>query len=69
MAINWYPIINEDLCINCNSCVDFCKNGVFEAGDLHPIVVAPERCIEFCRGCAKLCPQDAITYYTDHKVQ
>lgn len=66
MAQNWYPIINEDLCANCNTCVDFCPNGVYAAGDFYPMVVKPENCVEFCRGCSKVCPNDAITYFGDN---
>lgn len=65
MAKNWYPIINEDLCANCNTCIDFCENDVFENGDLHPKVVNPDGCIELCLGCSKICPNEAITYFGD----
>ncbi len=65
MAKNWYPIINEDLCVNCNDCVDFCSHKVYEAGITHPVVVQPDECVEFCRGCAKICPSEAITYFGD----
>ena len=63
--MNWYPIINTVLCANCGECVNFCKHGVFAADTLHPVVVHPEECVEFCRGCAKICPNDAITYFGD----
>lgn len=65
MAQNWYPIISEDLCINCNTCVDFCTHGVYESGDFFPQVVNPDNCVEFCRGCSKICPTEAITYFGD----
>jgi NAD-dependent dihydropyrimidine dehydrogenase PreA subunit len=65
MAINWYPIIDEDLCINCNTCVNFCQHDVFEEGEITPKVVNPENCIEFCRGCGKICPEEAISYFGD----
>lgn len=65
MARNWYPIIDEDLCINCNTCVNFCQHNVFEDGDPVPLVVNPENCVEFCRGCGKICPEEAISYFGD----
>jgi len=65
MAQNWYPIIDVDLCSNCNTCFDFCQNGVFEQGDEHPLVVNPDGCVEFCRGCGKICPEEAITFFGD----
>lgn len=66
MAKNWYPIVNEALCANCNTCVDFCTHGVWQSDDSHPVVVNPDNCVEFCRGCAKICPNDAITYFGDN---
>lgn len=65
MAQNWYPIIDADLCVNSNTCVDFCQNGVFEEGDDFPLVVNPVNCVEFCRGCGKICPEEAITFFGD----
>jgi len=66
MTTNWYPIIDEELCINCNTCVDFCNPRVFEEGEDFPQVVRPENCVEFCRGCAKICPEQAISYFGDN---
>jgi NAD-dependent dihydropyrimidine dehydrogenase PreA subunit len=67
MAQNWYPIIDIDLCINCNTCVEFCAPEVFQAGDEYPLVINPLNCVEFCRGCAKICPEEAITYFGDNE--
>ncbi|WP_158905746.1 ATP-binding protein [Rectinema subterraneum] len=63
MAANWYPVIDEAKCASCNSCVDFCAHGVYGPG---PKVVAPHACVEFCRGCSKICPSEAISYYGDN---
>lgn len=65
MAQNWYPIINAELCTNCETCVHFCPHNVFVSGDDYPLVVRPENCVEFCRGCSKACPVEAITYFGD----
>jgi NAD-dependent dihydropyrimidine dehydrogenase PreA subunit len=65
MAQGWYPIISEELCINCNQCVDFCTHGVYKVGSDRPLVEAPVNCVEFCRGCSKICPVEAITYFGD----
>jgi len=66
MAQNWYPIIKEDLCVGCGTCVEFCPHGVYAKGeDTVPQVIAPENCVEFCRGCAKACPMEAIVYFGD----
>jgi NAD-dependent dihydropyrimidine dehydrogenase PreA subunit len=65
MAKTWYPMINEELCANCNTCVDFCTHDVYESSDPKPKVVHPDNCVEFCRGCSKICPSEAITYFGD----
>jgi NAD-dependent dihydropyrimidine dehydrogenase PreA subunit len=66
MAANWYPIINEETCVNCNSCVDFCSHGVYQSDSSAPKVVNTGACVEFCRGCSKICPTEAITYFGDN---
>jgi NAD-dependent dihydropyrimidine dehydrogenase PreA subunit len=66
MAKNWYPIVDEELCIECGSCVEFCTHGVYVMGDNgKPEVVEPDNCVEFCQGCAKICPAEAISYFGD----
>jgi NAD-dependent dihydropyrimidine dehydrogenase PreA subunit len=65
MAATWYPTIDLDTCSNCNTCVDFCVHGVFSPGDMYPTVTNPSACIEFCRGCEKICPSESISYVGD----
>ncbi|MGC8837823.1 MAG: 4Fe-4S dicluster domain-containing protein [Anaerolineae bacterium] len=68
MAKTWYPIIHEDLCIACGTCVEFCPHEVFVQLDgSTPQVVNPDNCVEFCRGCSKVCPEGAITYFGDEE--
>jgi len=66
MSKNWYPVINEENCIECGSCVNYCKHGVYEKGQDKPVVVNPEGCIEGCHGCQSICPAEAITYFGDN---
>ena len=48
MAKTWYPIIDEEKCLRCGTCVDFCPHDVYEQdGDGRPLVVAPERWVPF----------------------
>jgi len=68
MAKNWYPIFNEELCTNCNVCVNFCPHGVLEEGDVKPKVVKPDNCVEFCLGCSKICDTRAITFFGDEDI-
>jgi NAD-dependent dihydropyrimidine dehydrogenase PreA subunit len=56
MAKNWYPIIDYDKCTGCLTCVNFCPHGVYDASEGKPKVVNPENCVEFCRGCQRICP-------------
>ena len=68
MTSNWYPIIDYDKCIGCLQCYDFCPHQVYEKGsDNKPKVVNPEYCVEFCKGCGKICDQKAITFFGDKK--
>jgi len=66
MSKQWYPIIDKEKCVGCLDCYNFCPHGVFEVGeDSKPVVANADSCVDFCRGCAKICPQDAITYFGD----
>lgn len=66
MAKNWYPVIDYGKCIGCLQCFNFCPHGVFEKGaDDRPRVAQPDNCVEFCKGCGKICDQKAISYFGD----
>lgn len=67
MAKTWYPIIDRDRCIDCGTCVEFCPHGVYTRNGECPEVTAPESCVEFCRGCAKICPAEAIRFHGDEE--
>lgn len=68
MSKNWYPIIDYDKCIGCLACVNFCMHDVFAVENDKPVVVHPENCIEFCRGCQKgACDSGAISFPGDKK--
>jgi len=62
--IPWYPTIDEDKCIGCGECFNFCKNGVFEWDEEKncPRVAQPYSCVVGCSACQKLCTQDAISF-------
>ncbi len=62
MAKSWYPVIDYEKCVGCLSCVEFCPHDVFDVQDGKPVVANPDNCVEFCRGCQKICDEDAITY-------
>jgi NAD-dependent dihydropyrimidine dehydrogenase PreA subunit len=64
--IPWHPKIDHDKCINCGTCVDYCKLGVYtiieEQGDKKPVVKNPNNCVVFCTGCVSQCPLGAISF-------
>jgi len=62
MAKNWYPVIDYGKCTGCLTCANFCPHGVYTIRDGKPWVSNPDACVEFCRGCQKICPAGAINY-------
>ncbi len=60
--IPWFPVINQDLCDNCGTCIDFCSNGVFALDDIETKVVAPFNCVVGCSSCQLQCPKEAIHF-------
>ncbi len=65
MTVDWYPIINRNVCTNCLICFEFCPNQVYVLEDESPLVVKPEYCVFGCHGCKNQCPNGAITYFGD----
>jgi len=68
MTKEWYPGIDLEKCIGCLECLNFCPNGVFELGpDGKPRVAHPEKCVDSCKACAKICEQGAIVFAMEEK--
>jgi NAD-dependent dihydropyrimidine dehydrogenase PreA subunit len=65
MSKKWYPILDYDLCTECDACFNKCSNGVYKKEGNRPIVVAPDNCVLGCRGCQNLCPVGDIQYAGD----
>jgi len=69
MSKTWYPVIDYAKCVECGTCINKCRHGVYnKAKAPTPVVVFPEGCIQGCRGCGKLCPNGAIQYIGDSNV-
>jgi len=60
--IRWHPTIDENKCSQCLSCVNFCKQGVYEIENGKPVVKNPLNCVVGCTGCDRICPNGAITH-------
>ena len=54
------PIVDEEKCTNCGTCVEVCPVEVFKKGEKTVIVDKPNECIG-CRACEAQCPESAIT--------
>ncbi|MBU4502392.1 MAG: 4Fe-4S dicluster domain-containing protein [Nanoarchaeota archaeon] len=53
------PIIDNDKCTGCFTCVEICPVEVFSKGDKKAKVEKADECIG-CRACEVQCPQSAI---------
>lgn len=63
MAKGWYPVIDEERCKQCGTCVRKCSKGVYDKDrDPIPVVVYPDGCVDHCHGCGNTCPTGAITF-------
>ena len=71
--IPWHPSIDYEKCINCGTCVEYCKLGVYttkeKEGETKPVVTNPNNCVVFCTGCEGQCPVGAISFPSKQKTR
>jgi CDP-4-dehydro-6-deoxyglucose reductase len=62
--IFWNPMVIEDACIGCGTCVTGCSRLVyrFDFERKKPVVVDPLNCMVGCTTCANTCPAHAIAF-------
>lgn len=54
------PVVDQEKCTGCGSCVEDCPNEVLSLKDEKAQVISPDDCIE-CGVCVDDCDFDAIT--------
>lgn len=65
----WYPVLDNDRCIDCRQCENFCLFGVYchEGGKV--IVNKPTKCKPYCPACSRICPKSAVIFPKHEKPQ
>lgn len=53
------PVVDEDICTQCGTCVDNCPSGSISLESM--VLIAVESCI-LCASCVKTCPEEAISF-------
>jgi len=68
--IPWWPAVNYDDCTGCQACIEHCPGNVYDWDDenAHPVVARPTNCVVYCMGCAKACPEDAISFPSKEQI-
>jgi NAD-dependent dihydropyrimidine dehydrogenase PreA subunit len=67
----WYPVIDDEVCVNCLECLNFCLFGVYDLNkDGRVFTAQPDQCRPGCPACARVCPAGAIVFplYPDAKI-
>jgi len=62
--IDWHPVVDEEICIGCGTCVTGCSRKVyrFDFVTKKAVVADPLNCMVGCMTCANTCPSNAIAF-------
>ena len=62
--IKWHPIVDNDACIGCGTCVTGCGRAVYKFNyeSKKAVVADPLNCMIGCTTCANTCPTKAISF-------
>ncbi len=70
MSQNWFPTIDTGRCkADCFICINFCPKKVFKKENKLAVVADPNKCIQGCDNCKKICPEKAIAFITTKQVE
>ena len=70
MPQNWFPTIDIGRCkADCFICINFCPNKVFKKEKGLTVVAHPNKCIQGCDNCKKICPEKAISFITTRQIE
>lgn len=67
----WYPVLDDEACVNCFECLNYCLFGVYDVNkDGRVFTAQPDQCRPGCPACARVCPTGAIVFplYPDAKI-
>lgn len=62
--IPWHPTVDEEKCVGCRACYEFCGHGVYAWNDEtdKPVVAEPFQCVVGCSSCKNQCGTEAVTF-------
>ncbi len=62
--IPWNPTVEEDKCVGCRACYEFCGHSVYAWNDEtnKPVVAEPFQCVVGCSSCKNQCGTEAISF-------
>jgi Pyruvate/2-oxoacid:ferredoxin oxidoreductase delta subunit len=63
LSPRWYPVVDEERCVDCGHCQQFCLFGVYARPANGPVAVShPDLCKPGCPACSRICPHGAIIF-------